>query len=85
MERAWYAYMGGPDADYKDVGNYFKLTVKPNCLCGVEICAIYVPDNGHQPAHPLSSNIKNYINQALLTTQMQPEKPYCAKKYIYLR
>ena len=85
MERSWYVYMGGTEADHKDVLNYFKLTVKPGCLCGPLLCSIYASGTGPHPISPLSPNMQQYIDQGLLTCEMQPDYPYTAKKYIYLR
>ncbi len=83
MARSWYAYLGGKE--HTSVINYIRIDVKHNCLCGSEICAIYVRDNGIHPAEPLSANIQRYIADALSTGQLQPSNPYNAKKYVYLR
>lgn len=85
MAKAWYFFMGGADADNKDVLNYHKLTVKHTCLCGIQLCAIYANDGGIHPSAPLSPNMMSYIDTALATTQIQPEVPYDAKKYVYLK
>lgn len=84
MARSWYGFIGGKDTT--NPLNYFKLTGgKHNCLCGNEICAIYVTDSGTHPKEPLSTNMQQYIQTALATGQLQPEIPYDAKKYVYLR
>ena len=81
MAKAWYFYFSGePFA----VENYHRID-KHNCLCGDTICCIYVYDNGSHPQHPLSPNLQRYITDAMATGQLQPAKPYHAKKYVYLR
>ncbi len=81
--KAWYIFFGGDDPT--DVSNYRRINVKHTCLCGTKICVIYADDNGLQPGYPLSSNIQTYINDALATQLIQPEFPYCAKKFVYLK
>lgn len=82
MSRSWYAYIYG---DPLDAQNYAKLTIQHGCLCGDRICAIYSYGIGIQPVSPLSLNIQNYISNALITGQLQPEIPFDSKKYVYLR
>lgn len=82
MSRLWYAYLSTEDP-FSNL-NYFKTTVKPNCLCGDTICAISAPDNGFNPS-PFSENLQRYIKDALATGQMQPQHPYNATKYVYLK
>lgn len=83
MARSWYAFIGGNDPT--DIKNYFKITIKHNCLCGNQICAIYATGDDLIPTIPFSRNILEYINQALITGQIQPEIPYNTKKYVYLK
>lgn len=83
MARSWYAFIGGDDP-FNPL-NYFQITVKHRCLCGNEICAIYAKDNGLHPEAPLSLNLQQYIKNALITEQLQPEVPFNAKKYVYLK
>lgn len=83
MAKSWYAFIRGEDPT--DVQNYFRITIKHSCLCGTKICAIYAADNGLHPREPLSKNIQQYISDALITTQLQPEFPYNTKKYVYLK
>lgn len=86
MARSWYGFIGGKDSDAFDVLNYFRLTAgKHVCLCGNTICAIYAADHGIHPEEPLSTNMQQYIKNALVTGQLQPEIPFDAKKYVYLR
>jgi len=85
MAKSWYVFMGGAETDNKDILNYFKLTVKHTCLCGTQLCAIYAEDGGNHPVAPLSRNLRSYIDKALYTTQIQPDSPFNAKKYVYLK
>jgi len=81
MSKTWYFLMGG---DPFELENYFAVP-EHNCLCGNTICSIYLYNSGTHPTQPLSGNIKQYITDALATGQLQPAKPYHAKKYVYLR
>ena len=83
MSKAWYVFMGGLDTTSQS--SYVRLYAKHDCLCGTEICAIYIKDSGFHPSEPFSQNMINYIKDALLTGRMQPSLPYNAKKYVYLR
>lgn len=83
MARSWYVFIGGNDPT--NFLNYYKLTVKHECLCGDQICAIYATGTGHNPDQYLSQNMQKYIKDALFTGQIQPETPFNAKKYVYLR
>ncbi|WP_041887141.1 hypothetical protein [Pedobacter lusitanus] len=86
MAKSWYALLGGNPTD---VTNYFKITNKHNCLCGDKICAIYATDDPDEelmrPMHPLSPNMQLYIKDALATGYIQPDIPFDARKYVYLR
>lgn len=86
MARSWYAFIGGNDPT--DIQNYYKVTVKHDCLCGDQICAVYAKENKDQeephPA-PFSMNMQQYIRDALSTKLLQPEHPYNTKKYVYLK
>lgn len=83
MSRSWYAFIGGEDPI--DYSRYIKVTVKPHCLCGDKVCAIYASGEGVNPTSPLSENMQTYIKAALLNGSLQPEKPSNAKKYVYLK
>ncbi len=82
MKRVWYAYLGG---NHFEASSYVKITTRHGCLCGTQICAIYLPDHGFRPEEPFSKNMQQYISDALVTQMIQPEDPYQAKKYVYLR
>lgn len=82
MSKSWYAFIGG---DPTNLISYYHLTVKHGCLCGDTICAIYAESEGLHPRTPFSENMQEYILQALTTGQLQPQVPYNAKKYVYLK
>lgn len=82
MSKSWYAFIYG---DPLNVLSYAKLTTKHGCLCGNMICAIYATDDDRYPLEPFSSNMQQYIKNALVTGQLQPEVPFDAKKYVYLK
>lgn len=85
MIKSWYAFIGGDDVF--NPMNYIRLTngSKHICLCGDKICAVYLPDNGRHPQSPISDNLQNYITNALVSGQLQPQIPWASKKYVYLR
>jgi len=83
MAKAWYAFMG--NGDPLDSSNYIRISVKPDCFCGNDICAIYADDRGFQPEGFWSTNLIKYINDGLATGDMQPAEPYYVKKYVYLK
>lgn len=83
MARSWYAFVYGDDPT--NILNYYKITAKHDCLCGNRICAIYATGNDTHPEGPLSENMLQYINKALITGNIQPETPYNTKKYVYLK
>lgn len=83
MSKAWYVFLGGSDPT--DANNYHKISVKHSCLCGHKICAILAEDAGIKPASPLSDRLITYIGNGICTGQLQPELPFHAKKYVYLK
>lgn len=83
MARSWYAYLGFGDPT--SFSTYARLTVKHSCLCGDKICAIYVDADTFRLESPLSENLQEYIRNALITGQLQPESPRGTKKYVYLK
>jgi hypothetical protein len=83
MKRSWYVYIGG---EVTDVLSYIKLEgIVPLCMCGNEICVINAEGSSTHPVSPLSKNIRSYIFTGLASGQLQPERPYGCKKYLYLR
>jgi len=83
MKRSWYAFYGGDDP--LNEKNYIKMPVGPLCLCGDKICAIYVYSESRQLNQPLTNNLQQYIKDALATRFIQPEYPFDAKKFVYLK
>ena len=84
MAKAWYSFFEG---DPTSATNYY-LMEKLNyyCLCGDRICGIYATSSdGKHPTSPLSANMITYIEQALGTGELQPQKPINGKKYVYLK
>ena len=83
MTRSWYTYVGKDNP--LDEKNYLKVGGKPGCLCGNNICAIYVRGHERQLEIPLSTNIQKYIKDALATEFVQPDSPFDTKIFVYLR
>ncbi|WP_316747208.1 hypothetical protein [Pedobacter gandavensis] len=83
MAKSWYVFMGFGDPCL--FSNYRRLTVQHSCLCGNQICAIYAEGEETHPEAPLSPHIQNYIKKAMVTGQLQPDYPFDAKKYVYLK
>ena len=80
MARIWYAYVGG---NPQEPSSWFRATVKPSCVTGSNLCAIYAYSGDINPA-PFSINLSNYISNALISSVPQPSIP-ATKKYIYLK
>jgi hypothetical protein len=80
MANSWYTYIG--TGNPISPSSYSRITVKPLCLNGSTICAIYL--NGQTSSTPsfLSSNVAGYIAKALI---QRVNQPLGAKKYVYLR
>lgn len=81
MRRCWYAYDGIGDPFL--ASSYIIITVKPGCINGCTVCAIYVPACDVNPSSPLSQNMMVYIANLLATCIAQPSLPPGAKKYVY--
>lgn len=81
MARDWYAYDGRGDINISS--SYFRTSVKPSCTDGLELCAIYVSDGAPNPTN-ISSNVRQYIFNALVTSRAQPDDARY-KKYVYLK
>ncbi|MBB5620645.1 hypothetical protein HDE69_001694 [Pedobacter cryoconitis] len=80
MARAWYNYNGVGDPLV--LGSYLLSTVKPACINGGKVCAIYELNGGATP-QLLSSNIRNYIANLLSLSVAQPDSIPGIKKYVY--
>lgn len=81
MARAWYSYdpNNGP---VDDPSSYFYTTVKPTCVNGAQICAIYAEDSTPNPTS-ISTNLRRYISNGLSSGLAQPLGN--VKKYVYLK
>jgi len=82
MARFWYAYISG---DVREASSYSLALVKPTCINGPVMCAIYVGSGGDNPDGPLSQNIQRYIAAGLITKVAQPQDGNAFKKYVYLK
>ena len=80
MARAWYSYNGIGDPLL--IASYTLSTLRPACLNGTRVCAIYTPAGGPNPS-VLSTNIRNYIGNVLSTLVAQPDANPGIKKYVY--
>jgi len=80
MARFWYAYNGIGDPLL--ISSYNLSSVKPACVNGGNICAIYTPSGAGTPAS-LSSNIRTYIADLQLTLIARPDSSLAIKKYVY--
>lgn len=83
MAKSWYIYLGFGDPLL--FSSYARVTAKHSALCGNKISVIYADGESFRPDAPLSSNIQSYIKRALATGQLQPDNPFGAKKFIYLK
>jgi hypothetical protein len=81
MARRWYAYDGRGDINL--ASSYFRTSVKPTCFDGLRLCAINVEDATPNPVN-LSTNVRQYIFNALVTSRAQPDI-FNARKYVYLK
>lgn len=79
MARRWYAYDGFGDPLL--ISSFTLSTIPPNCRDGANVCALYVPNGGSFPS-VLSTNIRAYIANILLTSVAQPDG-FGIKKYVY--
>lgn len=82
MSRAWYVYKRG-NADITLPESYIYSSVKPTCLNGRIICAIYAIYAGQNPA-TISNNLQTYAGNGQSSGLAQPSSPLGAKKYVYL-
>lgn len=86
MARCWYGFLdGGGNFSPLDSSKYFKTSIAFGCLIGTKICTVYVPDCDWYPSSFFSTNLQNYISNALISGIPQPTFPIGAKKYVYLK
>lgn len=86
MANSWYSYLGA-GKDPLIPSSYRRVTTQPQCVCGTNICAIYLQGvTATTPSAPLSTNMLNYISDALVTGNPQPTLPGGGiKLFVYLR
>ena len=80
MARFWYSYNGVGDPFLTT--SYNQSLVKPTCINGPRICAIYSP-GATNPTSPLSTRLRTYISNIFVALTAQPESN--VKKYVYAR
>ncbi|MBB5646279.1 hypothetical protein [Pedobacter cryoconitis] len=80
MARSWYSYNGVGDPIL--ISSYNLATLKPACINGTRICAIYAYNGGPSPT-VLSTNLRAYIANVQLSTVAQPDSSSATKKYVY--
>ncbi len=84
MANCWYIF-GGAGFDPLLASSYRRISGRPGCLDGSQICAIYSPSCGTLPDSPLSSNLQTYITNGLSTHLAQPQTPAFTKLFVYLK
>ena len=80
MARFWYGYNGVGDPLLPT--SYYQAFVKPTCINGATVCAIYSP-GASNPTSPLSTRLRNYIANIQLALIPQPDSNLGFKKYVY--
>lgn len=80
MARSWYAYdgMGNPFL----TSSYNFTFIKPVCLHGCKICAIYATGTGVAPSL-ISGNLRSYIINMMVFPIAQPTDTAGTKIYLY--
>jgi len=79
MARTWYAYNGVGDPLL--ISSYNLASVKPACINGSRICAIYAYNGGVSPS-VLSTNLRLYIANIQVATVAQPDSSL-TRKFVY--
>lgn len=80
MARSWYVYdgMGSPFLN----SSYNLTFIKPACINGCKVCAIYAAGTGPAPT-TISGNIRTYIINMMTSTVAQPADPTGVKIFLY--
>ena len=76
----WYAYTGVGDPTLST--SYRLSSLKPSCVAGEEICAIYLNQTDAIPS--AFDGVTTYIANALATQTPQPTGAL-VKRFVYLR
>ena len=82
MARSWYVYNGIGDPLL--ISSYYLLGIKPNCINGSRVCAIYAYNGGPNPT-VLSARLRTYIANIQLSPVAQPDSTPGLRKYVYGR
>lgn len=85
--RCWYAWLPGTNPSPLLNTNWRRLSpgIKPTCVNGPVLCAIYAPACGINPTSPFSANLQQYIADGLVTSLAQPQMPAGSKFYLYMK
>jgi len=86
MANSWYSYLGA-GKDPLVPASYRRITTRPQCVCGPHLCAIYLQgETGVTPSTALSTNMLNYISNALTIGGPAPTLPGGALKiFVYMK
>jgi hypothetical protein len=84
MARYWYSLVVA-DGDPRLSSSYQLLQIKPTCVSGSQLCAIYSPEGSVFPRSPISLNLQTYIATALANGIPQPQNPPGSKIFVYLK
>lgn len=83
MANSWYLYLG-QGKDPLVPASYRRITVKPPCLDGIDVCAVYLlGQTATTPSTPFTINILQYISNGLNTLSAQPNGG-AVKHFVYL-
>jgi len=64
--------------------SYRRITIKPPCLDGIDVCAVYLlGQTATTPSTPFTINILQYISNGLNTLSAQPNGG-AVKHFVYL-
>lgn len=79
MARTWYSYNGVGDP--LSISSYNLTGIKPACINGIRICAIYAYNGGPSPS-VLSTNLRLYIANVQSSSVAQPGSTL-TRKFVY--
>ena len=82
MAISWYSYNG--ICDPLLISSYNLASLKPACINGSNICAVYAYNGGPNPT-VLSARLRTYIANVQLSPTAQPDGTANFKKYVYGR
>ncbi len=82
MAYHWFGYNRTGDPTLPS--SYYRVYATPTCTSGCEICAIYLDDDSVGNPGPIPAEVKNYINDSLVTQVPQPSGG-SNKRFVYLK